>query len=164
MSYLRFIKGGKVQKIIYKIKYEGRKEGAYQLGKWYGWELTKHSFRQQFDLILPVPLHKKKLRKRGFNQSDWFASGLSEVLGVEWSASILAKVDDRSSQTNKSRWKRWINAQELYVVVKPEAVRNKRILLVDDVVTTGSTLEACSLELFKAGAAEVSIATIACAM
>lgn len=163
LSYFKYIRGGKVQQILYKFKYEGVKELGELLGKWYGNILVQHKFHLAFDIIVPVPLHYKKLRKRGFNQSDMFAAGLSNIMGVEWSNHIIKRVILNPTQTNKKRYERYENVKGIFKIVAREQIENKRVLIVDDVVTTGSTLEACALSILENGCKEVSIATIAAA-
>jgi ComF family protein len=110
-----------------------------------------------------VPLHSAKLKKRGYNQSDTFAKGLSEAMGISWHNKILQKSTANETQTHKRRLERWKNVKDVYVINEIQAIAGKRVLLVDDVVTTGSTLEACARTLIEARCAEVSIATIAVA-
>ncbi|MDQ4140431.1 MAG: ComF family protein, partial [Bacteroidota bacterium] len=133
------------------------------LGNWYGADLKEHQYQEQFDFIVPVPLHRQKLRKRGYNQSDSFAKGLAQILDIPWQPDVLERLADTSTQTKKTRLERWQNVGQLFSVAKPEMVKDQRILLVDDVMTTGATLEACSLVLLDAGAATVSVAAIAAA-
>jgi ComF family protein len=161
LAYLKFHKGGIAQKILYQVKYQGKKDAARMLGQWYGQDLSDHGFQEKFDLIVPVPLHKAKLRKRGYNQSDSLAEGLSEGLNIDWSSSVLTRVEEKTSQTNKSRIERWDNVKTIYQVQEPEAVYGKKVLIVDDVMTTGATFEACAVEILDKGAKEVSVATLA---
>jgi len=161
-AYLTYIKDGLGQKIIYTIKYKGVKEGASLMGGLYGQCLAKVHLKPQIDLIVPVPLHKKKLRKRGFNQSEWFAKGLSAELGVPY-ANVLERTEQKVSQTLQNRITRWSNVKEIYKLKKEANIEGLRILLVDDVITTGATMEVCADELLKMGAKEVSIAAIAAA-
>ncbi|MHC2990566.1 hypothetical protein OB13_02805, partial [Pontibacter sp. HJ8] len=160
-AYLYFRPKGRVQRLLHRLKYKGAQELGEQLGKRYGALLSDHRYADQFDLILPVPLHRLKLRRRGYNQSDGFAKGLSDALKVEWSSSILVRNTDTATQTKKSRLDRWQNVEKVFEVKKPELVKGKRVLLVDDVLTTGATLEACAVVLLESGCQEVSVATIA---
>lgn len=162
-AYLIFTKGGKVQQLLHALKYKGHQEVGEVLGRWYGAELTGVNFPEKLDLILPVPMHKNKLRARGYNQSDSFANGLSQSLGVEWSAEVLRKGKMTESQTRKTRLERLQNVQDVFFVEKPEVIQGKRIALVDDVITTGATLEACVEVLLNAGCREVHLITIATA-
>ncbi|MBF9253088.1 ComF family protein [Pontibacter sp. 172403-2] len=162
-AYLHFVPKGRVQRLLHRLKYKGAQELGAHLGQRYGSLLSEHQYNQQFDLIVPVPLHKYKLRRRGYNQSDTFAKGLAEAMKVPWSSNTLARLLDTATQTKKNRLDRWQNVEQVFQVVRPEQVQGKRILVVDDVMTTGATLETCAVELLKAGAAEVSVVTIAAA-
>ncbi|WP_240935468.1 ComF family protein [Hymenobacter sp. HDW8] len=163
LSYLRFLRRGRVQHLLHQLKYQGQRDIGRVLGRWYGTELADHGFATEFDLIVPVPLHPSKLAKRGYNQSDTFAEGLSMSLQVPWSATALRRTEHTSSQTQKNRAERWQNVAEVFEVNQQADILNKRILIVDDVLTTGATLEACATALLAAGCSQVSIATIACA-
>ncbi len=163
LAFLSFTRSGRVQQLLHALKYKGHEEIGEVLGTWYGADLKEHHYQEQFDLIIPVPLHRKKLRKRGYNQSDSFARGLSQVLGILWQPDVLERLADTRTQTKKTRLERWQNVGQLFTVAKPELVKNQRILIVDDVMTTGATLEACAFVLLEAGAAAVSVAAIAAA-
>lgn len=162
-AYLHFRSKGRVQRLLHKLKYKGATELGEHLGKRYGTLLADHHYASQFDLIVPVPLHKLKLRRRGYNQSDAFSRGLSEAMQVAWSGELLRRNTDTDSQTKKSRLDRWHNVEHVFEVMAPEKVKDKRVLLVDDVLTTGATLEACAAVLLQSGCSEVSIVTIAAA-
>ena len=112
---------------------------------------------------MAVPLHPKKQRERGYNQSEEFAKGLSEILKVPYVSNLVVRVKASSTQTRKSRLDRWLNVSTIFELPEEEKVRGKRILLVDDVVTTGATLEACAMTLLKAGCEELSVGAIAVA-
>ncbi|OON70976.1 ComF family protein [Hymenobacter sp. CRA2] len=163
LSYLRFLRRGRVQHLLHQLKYQGQQEVGTALGQMYGQELADSGLGSDIDLIVPVPLHRRKLAKRGYNQSDTFAEGLALSLQVPWSTTALRRVSFTASQTRKSRAERWQNVAEVFEVAQPEAVLGKHVLVVDDVLTTGATLEACAIKLLEAGAAAVSVATIACA-
>ena len=163
LGYLKFSKGGRVQRLLHELKYEGQEEIGEVLGRWYGFELSESGLSDKFDLILPVPLHPSKRQKRGYNQSDGFAKGLSEGLQVPWSEAVIQRVVPTQTQTKKKRMDRWYNVAEIFVVEDEPSVKDKRILLVDDVITTGATLEACANVLFNHGCQTVSIAVIAVA-
>lgn len=162
-AYLYFVPKGRVQRLLHRLKYKGAQELGEHLGQRYGSLLSEHQYNRQFDLIVPVPLHKYKLRRRGYNQSDTFARGLSEAMQVPWSSNALARLLDTATQTKKNRLDRWQNVEQVFGVARPDQVKDKRILVVDDVMTTGATLEACAVVLLKAGAAEVSVVAIAAA-
>jgi ComF family protein len=162
LAFLKFSKSGKVQRILHQIKYHNQPELAQMLGNWYGYELKEHQINT-FDYILPVPLHPSKLKIRGYNQSDYFAQGLSEQMQVPWANDILLRNTATSTQTKKSRLERWKNVENVFAIKESEKIAQKSILLVDDVVTTGSTLEACARVLLEAQAQSISVAAIALA-
>jgi ComF family protein len=164
LAYLKFMKGSLVQNIMHHIKYKDAKEAAVMLGHWYGSDLYKAGFTEKFDLIVPVPLHKNKFKKRGYNQSACFAQGLSDGLAIDYSERILEREKEQSSQTNKGRLDRWHNVKEIYKIVDGVDLTNKKILLADDIATTGATIEVCAQELLKAGASEISVAVLAIAL
>lgn len=163
-AFLRFEKGGPVQKMLYQIKYNGAGNGSFLLGKLYGSDLRQADTVKEFDSLVPVPLHKKKLRKRGFNQSGLFADGLAEALGMEAHPEWLIRDRDRQSQTGMARFDRWLNVKDIYKVPDKISLEGKKILIADDVVTTGATIESCGKALLDAGAAGVGVVAIACAM
>jgi len=160
-AFLAFSKGGKVQQLIHQLKYKGQKEVGVSLGNWYGHDLHKTHVFSTVDLIVPVPLHEKKLRKRGYNQSAYFAEGLSASMHVPTDGHCLLRSSSSETQTKKSRFLRWKNVEHVFHIKNEQLLRHKHILLVDDVVTTGATLEACAQALLKVEGVKVSIATIA---
>ncbi|MFN8353489.1 MAG: phosphoribosyltransferase family protein [Spirosomataceae bacterium] len=163
-AYLKFVKGGKVQRLLHHLKYKGEQEVGEMLGRMYATVLKEVNMHERIDLIVPVPLHKKKLSMRGYNQADCIAKGMSEVWGVPWTANVLQKGRPTESQTKQAdRYQRYKNINDVFYINLPEQVRNKRIALVDDIVTTGSTLESCANELLLEGASEIHIMTIATA-
>ncbi|WP_022825693.1 ComF family protein [Hymenobacter norwichensis] len=161
LSYLRFLRRGRVQHLLHQLKYRGQRDIGLVLGRWYGHDLARQGY--QFDAVVPVPLHTRKLAKRGYNQSDPFAAGLAESLGIPWHADALRRLEHTDSQTRKNRLERWQNVAAVFEAADVAAIQGKHVLIVDDVLTTGATLEACAAALLAAGAAEVSIATIASA-
>lgn len=159
-SYLFFRKGGSVQSILHALKYHGNQEIGKVLGNWYGEELKQTG--KNWDMILPVPLHPSKLRKRGYNQCDSFAEGLAEILETNWEKANLVRLKANVSQTKKSnRVERWQNVDSIFGINEPKKISNQKILLVDDILTTGATLEACAQTILEAGCQSLSIATIA---
>lgn len=162
-AFLKFTKGGKVQNVLHHLKYNGKKDAGVLLGKWFGAELKKHKLHTEFDSIIPVPLHPSKLKKRGYNQCDPIIEGLSMQMGVTAYPAALKRNTHNRSQTRLNRMERYENTKQIFEVADIEPVKNKRILLVDDVVTTGSTLESCVSALQNAQCQEVSIACLAAA-
>lgn len=160
-SMLYFQKKGKVQNLMHELKYNGKKELGIVLGDLYGSHLLNHSEFKHIDLIIPVPIHSKKKLLRGYNQSDFIAQGLSERLKIPTTPTSVEKRIHTESQTNKNRFERWENVDSTFKVIEKESIMNKHILLVDDVLTTGSTLEACGKEILNLSGTKLSIATIA---
>jgi len=161
-SYYYFEKAAGVQQIMHHIKYRNGKDLAKSVGFWYGQELKFFEDYQNLDCIIPVPLHKTKLISRGYNQSEWFANGLAGALNVPVQNDNLVRMVKSETQTRKTRYKRWENVSDIFEVKFPERLENKHILLVDDVVTTGATIEACAQKILALNCgATISIATIA---
>lgn len=161
MAMLYFKKGGKVQQIIHNLKYRGKTDLGFFLGTMLGNRLKGILDYQQADYIIPVPLHHSRKRQRGYNQCDEIARGLSAALQVPVGEYMLIRKKITSTQTRKSRFLRYENMMEVFEVLQKYSVVNQHILLIDDVVTTGATLEACTLALLAAGAKKISIACVA---
>ena len=159
-AFLYFHKEGITQNILHQFKYNNYPEIGVLLGKWFAHDLANMSFPKDIDLIIPVPLHPKKQRKRGYNQSHYFAQGLSEITGIATDFETLIRVQYQKSQTSKSKEQRWKNVKDAFEVVANQNTENRHILLVDDIITTGATMEACARQLYANGAAQVSIATL----
>ena len=149
-----------IQKLVHHLKYYNKPRIGETLGRHYGLILRDMAWSKHLDLIIPVPLHKSKLRKRGYNQNDGFAKGLSIALSIPWSAGALDRARKTDPQVSKGRRDRLTNIEGAFEVVDPQSIRNKHILLVDDVITTGATMEACALPLLTAGAKAISLAAI----
>lgn len=162
-AYCHYQKGNIVQNLVHEIKYKGKKELGTYIGKWYGNDLKESPLFNKADYILYIPLHPAKLRKRGYNQSLCFAEGLSQSMGIPVLYDALLRVKNTDTQTRKSRYERWANVEGIFKVEKVEELKNKHVLLVDDVITTGSTIEACATELNKVPVASLSVAAIGCA-
>jgi ComF family protein len=160
-SLCYFTKGGKMQHLLHQFKYKGAQKVGNLLGNIAGDQLANNPVFNSADLIIPVPLHKSRLMKRGYNQSSCFAEGLSQKLNALVEENNLVRVRATETQTHRSRFSRFENMKEVFVLKNPEALINKHVLLVDDVVTTGSTLEACGAALLKVEGLKLSIATIA---
>jgi ComF family protein len=160
-ALLKFQKSGIVQNLLHELKYNNHPEIGIKLGKILAANAMEYGFGKEFDLLIPVPLHKSRLRTRGYNQSGMIAKGISEVLATPFDDSCMIRLAATKTQTKKSKVDRWENVNEVFQVNRPALVAGKRILLVDDVITTGSTLEACASKLLNAGASELSIACIA---
>jgi ComF family protein len=156
-----YSKGSRIRKLIHKLKYEGVKEIGYELGRIYGLALMNSGFTDDMDIIIPVPLHHSKQRKRGFNQSEYISRGVAEVTGLQLDIRTLVRIRASDTQTKRSRYERWENVEGIFAITDSQRIEGKHILLVDDVITTGSTLDACATELLKIGNVKVSIVAIA---
>ena len=161
MAMLYFKKGTKVQNLIHSLKYKDKTAVGVKLGNLLGERLKLSQQYATIDLIIPVPLHPNKERTRGYNQSKYIADGIAEVLNLPVSSSHLLRKLATSSQTKKSRYIRYENMQEVFQISNGEELKNLHILLVDDVITTGATLEACGNSLLTAKVAQLSIAAVA---
>ncbi|UKT63236.1 ComF family protein [Pedobacter mucosus] len=161
MAMMYFRKGAKVQNLIHNLKYHDRILVGKLLGKMLGERLNASHLYIGIDFIIPVPLHYTKFRKRGYNQSTSIAEGISQEMGVPFSETKLIRLLETESQTKKSRYNRYENMKAVFKVTEAESIIGKHILLIDDVITTGATLEACANELLTNGAAKVSIAALA---
>mgnify|MGYP006278060179 CR=1 FL=1 len=125
-SFLHFKKKGMVQSLIHQFKYKGKKDIGFLLGKLYGYELMQSKRFEEIDLIIPVPLHRKKLLKRGFNQSAVFASGLSNSMNIKMDANNLSRSVFSETQTKKSRLERWKNVEHVFRLKRPEELQEKK--------------------------------------
>jgi ComF family protein len=161
-SFLYFFKGGITQELIAKLKYKGRKDVGIFIGELYGYDLLESELFNAVDIIIPVPLHKDKFKKRGYNQSEQFAEGLSNSMKIPTDFNSVIKKTASATQTTKRRYERWKNVQDVYFLNDLEIFKDKHVLLVDDVVTTGSTLEAAATVLLTIPGIKISFATIAC--
>jgi ComF family protein len=162
-SLLYFTKSGVTQQLLHKLKYKGMQQVGIKLGNILGEELKGSERYAGLDLIIPVPLHPKKEHSRGYNQSMLIARGLAEALKVPTNGQLLVRPQFTETQTRKGRFERWENVSEAFVCPQPALLQNKKVLLVDDVLTTGATLEACG-QVLQAAGAQLWMATLACAL
>ncbi|MEO7308778.1 MAG: phosphoribosyltransferase family protein [Chitinophagaceae bacterium] len=160
-GFLFFGKDSLVQHLIYRVKYKGNIQLGFALGTMMGNAIVEAGWWDSIDTIVPLPLNKRKQEKRGFNQAEILADGIGSAMNkpVETVAVVRSKFTD--TQTRKSRGERWQNVADVFDLVNNHALDNKRVLLVDDVVTTGATLEACAQVLLKIPGLTLSIATLA---
>ncbi|WP_339915952.1 ComF family protein [Yeosuana marina] len=162
-ALLRFEKKGIVQQLIHSLKYKGQEQIGVFLGDWLGGELKTVKAYEDIDLVIPVPLHTKKLKKRGYNQVAKFAQHIALALNVPYKDDVLLKVTNTESQVLKKRLARWNDANELFTLKNKHTIANKHILLVDDLITTGATMEACITVLNRADNIKISVASMAIA-
>lgn len=160
-SIFHFNKGNRVQTLIHGLKYKNRPDIGQELGRVFGPGLLLNPSLAAAHAFVPVPLHESKLKKRGYNQSEEIAGGLSQSMQIPLMTGVLQRARATDTQTKKSRSDRWENVKEVFCVENPEAIRGKDLILVDDVVTTGATIEACARVLLEAGCASVSLVTLA---
>ncbi|PIB37609.1 hypothetical protein BFP72_17190 [Reichenbachiella sp. 5M10] len=158
-AYMRYQKNGMAQTLLRQLKYQGSSQTGFVLGKWLGHAMV--SDKLQFDCIVPVPLHLSRMRKRGYNQSLEIAKGMSKVLGTPIMQHAIVRVSMSTSQAKKSRLDRFKSNQSEYQVVNQSILEKKRVLLVDDVITTGATITSISKLLLDHGVKALSVACLA---
>jgi len=156
-------KGNKVQALIHQLKYKNRPDIGVFIGKRYGVSLKNSKLFYDVDVIIPVPLHQKKQEIRGYNQAEMFARGLSKTMGIPYDATSFIRKVHTETQTKKTKLERWENVKDKFAIEHIENIEDKHILLVDDVITTGSTIEACAQVLLRVAGVKISIASIAVA-
>lgn len=162
-AFVYFNKKGIVQELIHNLKYKGHEEIGAVLGKWYVEDLKELQLKTPFDIIIPVPLHPKKFKERGYNQVTSFGKALAEGLKIPYNDSVLYRTKYSKTQSKKNLLGRSENIENIFDVILKEENHNKHFLIVDDVLTTGATLEACSRALLKIKGAKISIACMAMA-
>ncbi len=162
-AFFRFQKGSRFQDLLHLLKYKGRQDVGIELGRQLGFELKNSDLYKNLEIVIPVPLHPKRQHKRGYNQAECIANGIAESMGIEVQAKNIVRNVATQTQTKKSRIERWQNVESIFELKEPQQLKNKNVLLVDDVVTTGATLEACAQILLKADGIKVSIAALAMA-
>ena len=162
-SLLWFNKKGLVQHLIHNLKYKGHEQVGIFLGKWLGEELSEIDAYINIDVVIPVPLHKSKLRKRGFNQVDKFGKEIAKALSVEYNDKVLIKTKATSTQVFKDRLRRILTHEADFSISEHDTLKGKHILLVDDIITTGATIEACVNQLLTIEGVTISVATMAIA-
>lgn len=160
-SYYYFTKDSGVQSLIHQLKYKGKQEIGLLTGRFFGNDLINSPYFTSIDYLIPVPLHYNRLIKRGYNQSECIAKGMADSMNKELKNDVLFRNENNATQTNKSHYARWKNVEVIFKVSNEQKLESKHFLLVDDVLTTGSTLEACAIALLTIPDAKVSIATLA---
>lgn len=163
-SYFYFNKGSEFRHLIHQLKYNDQKEIGQILGRHAALELLRAGIFSDIDCIVPIPLHKKRERERGYNQAEWIAKGLSEVLKIPIETDSVCRIKPTKTQTRKSVLDRWINVQKIFSLADTETIRGKHVLIVDDVLTTGATIESCATTLLKIEGVKISVFTLAVAV
>jgi Predicted amidophosphoribosyltransferases len=162
-SYFFYNKGSDYRHILFKLKYNGYKELGEVMGRYMANELQTTDFFKGIDVVIPVPLHSKRKRVRGYNQSEWIALGISHATGIPLDLNTLVRSVSNNTQTRKSVFDRWENVKDVFQVASSEKIQGKHILLVDDVLTTGATLVSCAAKLLESSDVKISIITLAVA-
>jgi ComF family protein len=160
-AFLKMPRHGMVHHLIHLLKYHDHKQIGVRLGKLFGHELNHCKRMGDFDVIIPVPLHPKKLFTRGYNQCDCIAEGIEFMTGRNVMRDNLVRIHHNSSQTKKSRFARWQNVETIFHINRPELLEGKKVLLVDDVITTGATIEACANALTGIRGLRLDVASLA---
>ena len=160
-AFLHFHKGEKVQQLMHQLKYAHRPDVGVYIGKLCGQSFAASQLFSKVDVIIPIPLHKKKERIRGYNQAACFSDGLGLGMGIESLPHGMKRLKHTDTQTRKSRFARYKNVSEVFAVTDSKAIEGKHILLVDDVITTGSTLYACANVLLEVKDVKIYLAAIA---
>ena len=160
-SLFYYPKSGVVRQLIHHLKYKNQEHISRYLGKWLGLELKDCGYYNDIDIVIPVPLHKKRMRQRGYNQVEGFAKELALNLAADYNDTTLLRNKNSSTQTVKNRLTRWKNVQTIFEVTDVKTLQDKHILLVDDVITTGATIKACVTELQKINGVKLSLAVMA---
>lgn len=162
-SYFFYRRGGDTRNILYSLKYNGRKEVGEVMGRYMAAELLSSGFFKGIDLIVPVPLHRKKHKLRGYNQSEWLSYGVSAITAIPVCTSGIMRKKNTETQTHKSVLQRWENVDGIFQVTSPEFFTGKHILIIDDVLTTGATTVAFASSFEKVDGIRISILTLAVA-
>jgi ComF family protein len=164
-ALLQFQKGGHVQHLLHQMKYKGRREVGGYIGKMFATQLNEpDSVIKDVDLVIPVPLHWKKLKIRGYNQCDSFAAAIAGGLGAPWSSTAIGRVQQNVAQAKRKRYDRWDNVAGIFSIIDEQQLKDKHVLLVDDIVTTGATAEACMQCMLMADNTKVSFLAMSMAL
>lgn len=162
-SFFFYRKGSDFRQILHQLKYGGQKEIGAIMGRYMASELTVSGFFEGIDVIIPVPLHKRKQRIRGYNQSEWIARGISTVTGIRIDTEVIVRRKHTDTQTRKSTFERWENVDGIFELHHAESLKGKHLLVVDDVLTTGATTVACASRLVEIEGVRISVLTLAVA-
>jgi ComF family protein len=160
-SIFYFEKENIMQNIIHQIKYKNEKKLGVFMGKLIGLKLNELIQEHNIDFMIPMPIHPKKEKKRGYNQATLLCIGIKEISKLEYVENAIVKNQHTETQTKKSRIERWRNVEQVFKVPNPHLIKGKNILIIDDVITTGASTEACGQMLLELGANSISICGLA---
>lgn len=155
-----FKQKSKYRRLIHQLKYKGNIEIGVEMGRWLGAALFETGWTNDIDVLIPVPLHPKRLKKRGYNQSEVICRGISQICNKPTDSLSLVRTKASETQTKKSKFDRWLNVETLFAISDPALIEGRHVLLVDDVITTGATLEACIHCLLGIKGVKVSVASL----
>lgn len=160
-AYLKYYRKGIAQKILRELKYNGNSEVGTLVGKWFGEELSIAGMDSTFDIIIPIPLHPLKLKRRGYNQSEKITEGLAEALRIEHLPNLLKRTVYTQTQTQKGMSERWTSTEQIFELGDSNDLSEKHILILDDVITTGATVESAVNCLWKVKPKAISVCALA---
>lgn len=160
-SHFIFRKGTVIQELLHAIKYGNRPDAAVVAGKLMGHDLLNHPWFNEVDVLMPIPLHPAKEKKRGYNQSEELCKGIAHVTQKQLLNRQLIRTENTETQTKKGRFQRWENVEYVFALAAPDELKNKHVLLVDDVITTGATIEACAQVILKVENVKLSVLSLA---
>ncbi|MCD8081259.1 MAG: ComF family protein [Bacteroides sp.] len=163
-AWLGYQKESKYRQLIFHLKYKGNQEAAESLGRWMAVAFQSENFFEGIDLLVPVPLHSRRYRQRGYNQSERIARGVSAVTGIPLIASLLRRTRHTPTQTRLDADHRWENVKDGFELQEPQRAEGKHILLIDDVFTTGATVASCAMAFKGVKDVKVSVLTLTVAL
>ena len=156
-----FEKEGLVQNVIHNLKYRGQQKIGTELGQWLGGEIIKSQSFKDVQIVIPVPLHSRRYRERGYNQVERFGKEIANILNVPYVDQVLKRTRHMKKQAKNQKHKRWDLKADAFTINNVENIQNKHVLLVDDLITTGATIEACANALLEIKGIRISIAAMA---
>jgi ComF family protein len=162
-AFLHFQKGSFVQNILHFLKYEHREDAGIYLGTWYGRILGESEVFRNVDWVIPVPIHKNRIKKRGYNQVEQFSRCIARQIGKEFRGDLLIRVKNSVTQTNRNREERFSHLEHTFLWKNKQELINKHLLIIDDIMTTGATFEACCRPIQNLEGVHISICTLAIA-
>ncbi len=159
-AYLNFTKKGKAQRLVHAVKYEGHWDLGRYIGYQFGTRMVESRFSKGLDSLIPVPLHPQKAKQRGYNQAEAFGLGVSEATGIPMFTDVIKRSTASSTQTRKGRYDRWLNVNNIFDMNQETSLESQHVLLFDDVMTTGATLEAMGHTMQTFSNVKISVATV----